>query len=899
MIKSKYDKRIYKTKILENKLEVMLIYDKDITRSSASMNIGVGCFDESEKISGLAHFVEHMIFMGTKKYPDDNEYFEYLNNNGGSSNAYTDGDVINYYFEINSIKLFDALDRFAQFFIEPLFKKESIKKEMNAVNAEHSKNIQNDSWRVERMLQVLAKKDHIINKFCTGTLETLNIKDIHKYVIELFNKYYSANIMKLVVLHNEPIDFENKYIQEFRKIKDLNITITKDISNPYDKNHIIIIKPILTYDILYLYWVIDSNNDEYFESLLLYTTYFFNNKDEKSLYNLLLNKKYIYTLNVGYDSYNNITHYLLRLGLSLTKKGIKNIGNIISIINSYIKYINTLSHKKLKILFEKFNTIHKLNFMFKEKEVPQDYVVSISNNMNKYKKKYYLIGNTLRKFDTEIIKKIFNKLKEKQTITIISSDDIYKKSNDKINLEKYYKIEYKIYNKEIKNIKKNLKKIKIQYVNKFIPKNLMIKKLDKKNKFPIQILKNDLYELWFKQDYKFKKPYIYLNIEILNPIVLSTSKNYVLTILFTNIINDFISKKMNDAFFVNYNCSVDDTYKGINIKIEGYNDKFYYFVKKIFKYIVNKKIYEKYYMKQYKLLKLQYKNLEFNTPFEQAIRYLKEILIENIISLEEEKKEIVNITINDLLEYSKNFFSNVYIKYIIQGNLRDKEVEKYINFIKNNKISYKPQVEIKKLDKKRYIFLTNSTNINDNDSSIISLYQIGKYSLKKDVLTKFLHLIINEPFFNELRTNQQMGYIVKNIIYKIENVINILFCIQSDVKDPNYLLNRIDIFLYEFRKKLNSLDLETYKVALKENFKEKYINLSEEFSYNVNEVYMEEYKFNRKELLYKLVEQIKKSDIMDFYDKYIINNGRNLVVQVCGKNCCSMTKLDKRFNKNV
>ena len=892
MIKSKYDNRIYKTKILKNKLEVMIIYDKDLTRSTASLNVGCGCFEEPSKVSGLAHFVEHMIFMGTKKYPDENEYSEFLNNNGGSSNAYTDGDVINYFFEINSIKFFEALDRFAQFFIEPLFNKKSLKKEMNAVNAEHSKNIQNDDWRIHRLVQLLADKNHIINKFCTGTIGTLDIKDIRKYVINLFNNFYSSNIMKLVILHNKPIDFNNKYIQEFSKIKNLNINIKVNNINPYKDNYIVFVKPIQTYDILYLYWSINSKNNEYFESTLLYIIYLFNNKDEKSLYRLLVDKDYIYNMYITYDTYNNISYYLFNISIYLTKKGLENRDSIISIVHSYIKYLNNLNKKELFKLFEKFNKIHKLNFMFKEKEDSQDYVVSVSSNMNKYKEKYYLIGNTFRKFDFKIIKSILKKIKKTQTLTLISSNDIYKKDKNKINKEKYYGIQYKISDRKIIKKNKKLENVELKYTNKYIPTNLVIKKIGVKNKFPIKIVKNNLYELWFKQDYTFKKPYINLNIQILNPLIKSSSKNYVLNILFINIVNDLIYSKINEAYFINYDFSINNTLNGVNIIIEGYDEKFKYFVENIFKNIYDTTLYTKYFDKHYDLLKLRYKNSDFNSPLEQAFRQLKEIIIIDSISLEEQKKELVNIKFKDLMDYMKHFFSNMYIKYLFQGNIKKDELDDYINIIKYNKLSYNKNVQIKKIDIKRHISLTNSTNINENDSAIISLYQTGKNTIENIILSKMLVLIMNEPFFNDLRTNQQLGYIVKNSTYTLYNMQHIVFYVQSAIKDPNYLLNKIDLFINNFKKKLSKIDVETFKVSLKENLKEKYKNISEEFNDNMNEIYLEEYKFNRKELLIKNVDKINKKQLVDFYKKYL-ENGKNIVIQVCGKNCCSMTKLNK------
>jgi hypothetical protein len=54
------------------------------------MAVGVGSFTDPAEMPGLAHYLEHMLFMGSDKYPKENEYDTYLNNHGGSSNAYTE-----------------------------------------------------------------------------------------------------------------------------------------------------------------------------------------------------------------------------------------------------------------------------------------------------------------------------------------------------------------------------------------------------------------------------------------------------------------------------------------------------------------------------------------------------------------------------------------------------------------------------------------------------------------------------------------------------------------------------------------------------------------------------------------------------------------------------------------
>ena len=79
IIKSSNDNRIYKNIILPNKLEALLIYDPDINTGAACMTVHVGHYNDPDDYPGLAHFLEHMLFMGSKKYKNENHYFKYIN----------------------------------------------------------------------------------------------------------------------------------------------------------------------------------------------------------------------------------------------------------------------------------------------------------------------------------------------------------------------------------------------------------------------------------------------------------------------------------------------------------------------------------------------------------------------------------------------------------------------------------------------------------------------------------------------------------------------------------------------------------------------------------------------------------------------------------------------------
>lgn len=158
--KSQQDNRDYRGLKLANGLKVLLISDPVTDKSSAALTVDVGHMSDPDDIPGLAHFCEHMLFLGTEKYPNENAYSTFLSENGGQSNASTYPDNTKYYFDIVPNQLEGALDRFAQFFISPLFTESATEREINAVDSEHDKNVAIDVWRIRQVSKSLADPNH-------------------------------------------------------------------------------------------------------------------------------------------------------------------------------------------------------------------------------------------------------------------------------------------------------------------------------------------------------------------------------------------------------------------------------------------------------------------------------------------------------------------------------------------------------------------------------------------------------------------------------------------------------------------------------------------------------------------------------------------------------------------
>ena len=81
--KSRCNKRDYRYIQLKNEMKCMLVQDPESETAAACLHMGAGSLRDPEGMNGLAHFCEHMLFLGTKQFPEENTYAKYITANGG------------------------------------------------------------------------------------------------------------------------------------------------------------------------------------------------------------------------------------------------------------------------------------------------------------------------------------------------------------------------------------------------------------------------------------------------------------------------------------------------------------------------------------------------------------------------------------------------------------------------------------------------------------------------------------------------------------------------------------------------------------------------------------------------------------------------------------------------
>ncbi|KAG2463496.1 NRDC protein, partial [Polypterus senegalus] len=329
-------------------------------QSAAALCIGVGSFSDPDDLPGLAHFLEHMVFMGSEKYPAENGFDAFLKKHGGSDNASTDCERTIFQFDVQRKYFKEALDRWAQFFICPLMIKDAVDREVEAVDSEYQLARPSDSHRKEMLFGSLAKAGHPMGKFYWGNADTLKLQprekniDTYSCLRDFWKRHYSAHYMTLAVQSKENLDTLELWVRE----------IFSKIPNK--------VKPLH-----YISWLIGHEGTGSILSVL-----------RKKCWAVAL---YGGNSETGFDQ--NDTYSVFDISVTLTNEGYQNFYHVADLVFQYLRMLQKLGPQQR--IYEEIQKIESNEFRYQEQTDPIDYVENLCENMQLFPKADFLTGDQL------------------------------------------------------------------------------------------------------------------------------------------------------------------------------------------------------------------------------------------------------------------------------------------------------------------------------------------------------------------------------------------------------------------------------------------------------------------------------------------------------------------------
>ncbi len=864
------EKRKFKYGVLPNKLKYTIIYDTDTTISNISLCVKTGIMNDPLEYMGLAHFLEHMLFLGSNKYKEESYFDKKLKSYGGNSNAYTSFFETVYYFTVLSENLDEMLDIFSRFFIDPLFDENSVSREINAINSEHMKNLNNDFWILRQLIYDLSHNNSMINKFGTGSLETLqNGNNVREKIIEFYNKYYCSDNMTLTIVSNKSIEsiekIINTYFSEIKyKISDkieYNNFKFDTFMNEYQ------LVPVADKDYIVYYWDINPMFDFLDDIIINIIDDTIVLNCEKNLINTLISMNLASRVNTMY-----LDEGIYILMIYIIENS--NYNDIAKKINDIVRYYfdNLIKFDWVKI-FNYMKKKYELNYNYSKKYNNLAISNSIAVNMHYYDEqdiyrgqKIILKDNIQKIYDT-IKYLVFNK------VNIIYGTKKNISNNIKL-IEKYYKKEYCKLNISLIPLFKNTYDFKLAIHSDILNINpINIPKLDKYN-----IPKKINNRLWYGGVSQFNEPYVYAEVHINHNKLYDNIKTYMLTQIAIKIINYYIElifcQEIGIGYDIYFSYIVSDG--TIILVINGVNYNFIDIFNKVIYYI--KKIKPNNQIINLIISKIKQNLIDINTtsPWDYTDIIISQITHPYNYSYLDKIKIFTKININMIKKRIKRIvkFIDIPVKTIIYGNIISNNIHKLATNNINMNIKFPSQPIALKL---KNITLKHP-NPNENNKCITYIFPFGIYEPYKIAMCFILYQMLEQPVFEELRTKAQLGYLVKCLLYN-DGLYNysIHIKIQSD-KDIEFVKDKINIFLKWFSdniKKYNIDKFDKIKKSIYNLLTEKYINIDDMISAYSVEIRTEKYIFNRKKIIAEQIKKVKLNDIIKLYHliikkKYII-----------------------------
>ena len=290
-----------------------------------------------------------------------------------------------------------------------------------------------------------------------------------------------------------------------------------------------------------------------------------------------------------------------------------------------------------------------------------------------------------------------------------------------------------------------------------------------------------------------------------------------------------------------------------------------------------------------------YYNYRFWQPYYHCILGFATCIEDPRWSSEEKYTALNTSTLADFHCFSAQLLRQMRAEVMVHGNATDSEA-KELSASVTQSLSFLPlpssHEPIRRLanisEGKEYIYRQHSRTMNPKEpNSAIEIFLLAgdlegrsvdmdcessRNKIATEGLLQLLSHLISEPAFDQLRTKEQLGYIVHTAVKKVGQQGGLQIIVQSSHKDPVYLDQRIELFLSGYRTKLESFtveELNTNIQAVIEKLLEKPKNLDQESSRYWDEIKNATYLFDRKDRLAKYLQTVVLQDVLSFFDNFI------------------------------
>jgi len=890
--------------------------------AACSIAFDVGYFADSDECDGLSHFLEHMVFMGSEKFPGENYFGEWLNEHWGSDNASTDSENTIFYFECNPKNLREALEIFSGFFLNPLVKLDSVDREVTAVESEFERVVNNDTVRAELLLSSLAREGHPYAKFGWGNRASLTQSPPYKegrmreVLLEHWRKHYHAKRMSIALVGAEDLDTLEEWVVdifgEMRGDGDAAIDLSATQASPYasvvpirvlttqvkDGQHVSITHELPA-------WTQKNYRHKsaaYLETLL-------GHEGHGSLFAELKRRGWASDLRAGIGAGgidSSTAGALFGTTIKLTDDGLARVDDVVGVFFAYINMLRETGPQEW--FWNEIKQLADIDFRFREPEEASEYSERLVGDIRKYAPEDILRGPDL--YDTykpDEIRELIDLMTPQKAIIIVQNHAWNGEGEDGVESERWIKFPFKRQPMDANLLEtwaaaNEGDRLHYPTPNPYIASDFRLRATSGSHKealfAPTIVHECKVMRVWHRLDDRFNQPRacVYFNVSL--PHIPEGAFGMMLTQLFVAMVEDCVNESVYyPAHLAGMEVDVgaSASYSGFVFSVEGLSDKLGEVALSYFKTMTSLKIDAGRFEKRKEERLRDVRNLCLK-PERHAKRSLEVLLKQRDASQEEKAKALQVMTAEDLQAFADGIWQHAHVESLMMGNLDSSEArvlgERIREYLPGGAIpdGAWPETRMARVPQGAHLFSLKALNEDETNNVVIYYFQVGESTWRARAFVILMQSLMHEKLFDQLRTKETLGYSVNCAFDATHEVLGYRVVVESAFHPPHFVSSRMAAFLRSFPETLENMDDESYaktRQSVVDDILADDVNLRDEAMRYWSQLVNNKYQFHRGKHVANIISEISKQEAAAWCREFIqpfAPESRHVSVHVHGKN---------------
>ncbi len=868
---SPFDDRDYRVLTLENGLQALLVSDPEADKAAASMNVRVGSAQDPDDLQGLAHFLEHMLFLGTEPYPQSDAYQQYISDNAGSHNAFTAQQDTNYFFDIEPSALPGALDRFSEFFLSPLFNADHLESERNIVHSEYMARIRDESRRENDVLNQLLNPDNPTTGFAVGSRDTLADPEgeatLRERVIDFYHRYYDANVMNLAVVAPQPLDeLEALVVERFADIPDHDLsapTIDAPLIDPDTLPRYVERQSLQDRRQLRFYFPIPDPTDEYRTKPTQLIAHLLGDEGDGSLLAVLREAGLADGLSAGVGRGDG-NEALFTVSISLTPAGAERLDDIEATLFAAIEQIRADGLAEWR--YDEQKSLSEQAFRFQQHGAPQQEATRLAMSLSRYPvEDVQYAAYRMDGMDSERQQRYLDALTQDNMLRFYSAPDV-----ESDTVSPWFNTQWK--EQPPTATGQALSGLALPEPNPFIASDLTLQ--GGQDEQPTALIETPTFTAWHMQDSRFNTPSVEWRVSLQHPSASYSAEEAVLTRLLAGWLNDSLNESLYPAWIAGQSFSAYAHARGMTLSFSGWRDGQTPLIEQALEQLQQADISTGAFERVRYQLQREWRNAPQASLTGQASRALGEALLTPQWSTAELLEASQRLEKRHLENFRQRFLDDLYIDAMAVGNLNAEQAQEQANLIRG---ALTPRLTRDDIPPLTPLEVSSESEIlhphSTREESLVLRYLQGRdTSVEEQARLSVLAQWLDTPFYQQLRTEEQLGYIVNAGYSPMLEAPGISLIVQSPDVDSSTIAERMDAFMEAAEARLNTLsngELAAHRQAVHDRLNQRDTSLPSMTNRYWQATALDEVRFDRREQLAALALDVSVEELQSLWPELL------------------------------